>query len=431
MNKSIILLIILLVNGSISNSIAQGWNTPRPDNGQGVFSSAPMLDPKKSQSDQQLLIQRQNNAIFEYGNQAHIRRNAQLGEIRQELDEAKQPRLTQAAFAAMNKSQYERAYQILLSMLQEEHTCNLRQAVFTVENVFLANQLKYADFSANLNYLAKLCRSLAADTLRPNPAVRFLALHRLMTDTVRFQVSGLKHLPPVYDFEDFWGREDFTKQFVTKLLRTNSGQCRSLPLLYKLLADELGIKAYLSMAPNHLYIQVKDNKGELYSYETTNGHFVSDAYYLGSGYIKAGALKNRSYLDTLSRRETIAFCLFDLMQGYTYRYGYDAFVEGGVARGLSFYPQSVQGRMLAHNAAFMKFVEAWKSAGRPPQTEVTRHPELVPLFEEVQRRTRAVEELGHEDMPAEQYAQWLKQVDAEKNRILEQKSADRFVQSVY
>jgi hypothetical protein len=63
--------------------------------------------------------------------------------------------------------------------------------------------------------------------------------------------------------------------FVTKLLRTNSGQCHSLPLLYKLLADRLGIAARLSMAPNHSYIQVVGPDGELYSYETTNGHLIT------------------------------------------------------------------------------------------------------------------------------------------------------------
>jgi hypothetical protein len=94
--------------------------------------------------------------------------------------------------------------------------------------------------------------------------------------------------------------------FVTKLLRTNSGQCHSLPLLYKMLADQLGVKTYISMAPNHTYIQVLDDRGELYSYETTTHRFVTDSYYMSTGYVKASALKSRSYLDTLTMKEVLA-----------------------------------------------------------------------------------------------------------------------------
>ena len=104
-----------------------------------------------------------------------------------------------------------------------------------------------------------------------------------MTDTIRVSNAGqgtLKHLPYCYDFEDFRGEKDYRKMFVSKLLRTNTGQCHSMPLLYKLLADRLGVQTYISMAPNHTFISIKDERGNLYRYETTNGHFTTDAFYL-------------------------------------------------------------------------------------------------------------------------------------------------------
>jgi hypothetical protein len=83
-----------------------------------------------------------------------------------------------------------------------------------------------------------MCRHLAGPNA--NPTARFMALHRLMTDTWRVSYDGrpvAEHLPYRHDFEDFGGSKNFSRQFVIKLLLTNSGQCHSLPLLYKLLAD--------------------------------------------------------------------------------------------------------------------------------------------------------------------------------------------------
>ena len=104
-----------------------------------------------------------------------------------------------------------------------------------------------------------------------------------------------------------------------------------MPLLYKLVADELGVKTYISMAPNHSYIQVKDNRGVLHSYETTNGRFTTFSYYMSTGYVKAAALKHRTYLDTLTRNEMLACRLFDLAAGYEFRHSPDAFAEKCIA----------------------------------------------------------------------------------------------------
>ncbi|OON65254.1 hypothetical protein [Hymenobacter sp. CRA2] len=356
--------------------------------------------------------------------------------VQQAIHEEEQRRRGQAAFnaefAAANQALYRATLQQLQGMLDGRQPAHLRRAVFLTENAYLNGQLRYADFSTQVDELVQLCRGLAADSARPNPTARFMALHRLMTDTVRVAYAGQLasvHLPPRYDFQDFWGRQDYTKQFVTKLLRTNSGQCHSLPLLYKLVADGLGIRTYLSMAPNHSYIQVLDNQGELYSYEPTNGHFVSDAYYMSSGFIKAGALKQRAYLDTLTQRETLAGRVFDLAQSYARRYGHDAFTAQCAALGLRYYPQSVQGRMLAHDAALMALMVAVKANGQPTEAQARLNPKLRPLMEEVERRKRAVAELGHEDMPAEQYARWLQQVEQEQARVAGQQAASRFAQT--
>lgn len=240
-----------------------------------------------------------------------------------------------------------------------------------------------------------------------------------------------KHLPFHYDLEDFRGEKDFSKQFVSKLLRTNSGQCHSMPLLYKMLADQLGVKTYISMAPTHSFIQVKDNAGQLYRYETTNGHFVTDSYHMTTGYIKAGALKCGAYLDTLTLRQNIACQVLDLALGYEHYYGFDGFVDKCAALGLKHYPQGMQGHVMVYDAALACFNRAANKAAPPSFAAAMQVPELKALFVQVERAKHTLDSMGFEEMPKTQYAAWLKSLDAERNRQASQRATARFQQAAH
>src|SRR6185437_481157 len=123
------------------------------------------------------------------------------------------------------------------------------------------------------------------------------------------------------------GEKDYTKMFASKLLATGSGQCHSLPLVYLMLAEQLGAKAWLSLAPEHSFVEFMDAHGRLLDYETTNGNIVSGSWMAGSGYINAKALRNKTYLDTLSQRRLYARCLADLLLGYLQKYEFDDFAS--------------------------------------------------------------------------------------------------------
>jgi len=423
----------LLLRGA-PPALAQAWQMPNTDLGSRVAKpQGPAVPtPGALMQQQQEQIRQQNQALQDQAEQlAGYQRQGQqdIEDAQQEF--ASRELVRQQAYAA-NKQLYETGFLQLKGMLDGSIRYDLKRAVFLTENMFMNGQYDYGKFKEEIANLVQLCRGLAADSAQPNPAARFLALHRLMTDTVRVQYAGQvvsAHQPFTYDFEDFRGQEDWTKMFVTKLLATNTGQCNSMPLLYKLVADELGVKTYISMAPNHTYIQVQDNRGQLHSYETTNGHFTTFSYYMSTGYVKAPALKQRTYLDTLTRNELLACRLFDLASGYTLRHGSDAFVDKCVALGLRYYPHSVQGRMIMHNAALTTFLKAWVAAGKPPKEQAPQLPALKPLWAGVEKWRRAVNELGHEEMPPEKYAAWLRGVDAEKNRVGNLKAARQFEQT--
>jgi hypothetical protein len=316
-------------------------------------------------------------------------------------------------------------------MLDGRRKANLPLAVFIVENTHTNNELSYPAFIEELNKLVQLCQGMA--DANGGPASRFVALQQLMTDTVRMSDAGrgtARHLPYRYDFVDFWATKDHTRQFVSKLLRTGAGQCHSMPLLYKLLADQLGVKAYLSMAPNHSYIQVMGPDGQLHSYETTNGHFTTDAFYMTSGYVKTAALKSRAYLDTLTLRQTLAYQVTDLAQGYAYYYGEDAFTEKCAKLALQHYPQSVQAHIIVHNAALTQFARAYKAAGSPTKEQAMQLPTLKPLWADVVRSNQALAAIGYEEIPSEQYTRWLKSAQSEQHRQESARAAAGFLKPV-
>lgn len=39
-------------------------------------------------------------------------------------------------------------------------------------------------------------------------------------------------------------------------MKTHTGQCTSLSIYYKILANELGTEAYIALAPNHMYVNI-------------------------------------------------------------------------------------------------------------------------------------------------------------------------------
>ena len=109
--------------------------------------------------------------------------------------------------------------------------------------------------------------------------------------------------------------------FVSKLLETGKGNCHSLPYLYKILADELGIPCYLAFAPNHIYIKLFSEQTGWYNTELTSATFPVDAWIMASGYITTDAIRNSLYMDTLSTKQTVANCLVDLAHGYQRKFG--------------------------------------------------------------------------------------------------------------
>jgi hypothetical protein len=164
-----------------------------------------------------------------------------------------------------NSFEYSEAVDSLERMLRDEGDLDFRKAVFLVEQAYVAEAITYEQFQSEIHLLAFLAEKtfrqqisgLAYDYPDKNRIGRFAAVFSVMMDTVKVQRNDTTWaLPPFrYDFEDVFGDRDWSKMFVSKLLETRRGNCHSLPYLYKILCEELGVRAHLALAPNHIYIK--------------------------------------------------------------------------------------------------------------------------------------------------------------------------------
>ena len=228
---------------------------------------------------------------------------------------------------------YQKALEELSKMLSGESSLNLKDAVYMVENAYFENRLNYSDFNKAIKYLAETAqlKTMQDGHNWNNPITKNVMLFRTMADTLEIKVpqreTSVMSYPMQYDFEDFYGREDWSKMFVSKLLATNKGQCHSLPLLYLILCEETGAEANLAYSPSHSYVKFKDSSGNWHNLELTNGMIVSDAHIVGSGYITAEAIKNKLYMEPQTKRQVVAQCISDLAMGYVHKYGYDSFIK--------------------------------------------------------------------------------------------------------
>ncbi|SDF81606.1 hypothetical protein SAMN05216464_1358 [Mucilaginibacter pineti] len=163
------------------------------------------------------------------------------------------------AYSQADKQYYVTAYKEQLQMLTGQKPVSFKRSVFLTENAFYSNKLSYQAFCQDVsNISVQLKAMIKAKGIGKYKTAPNWATFYFMTDTI----PANNFRPFTYDFEDFTGSKDWSKMFVTKLLKTHSGNCHSLPYLYKILCEEIGGTAYLAFAPNHCYIKHMGENGQ-------------------------------------------------------------------------------------------------------------------------------------------------------------------------
>lgn len=325
---------------------------------------------------------------------------------------------------------YNSAFSELQTML-EYGTPDFKRAVFVTENAYYRQGLSYTAFLSSIDDLITVCNAwVAANRLAEYDApdslnvLKNYAIYIVMKNTVYLSDKSPFSFPYTYDFEDFLGTKDWSKMFVSKLLQRNSGNCHSLPYMYKILADELKATAWLSLAPNHIYVKNRCKKIGWYNTELTSGQFPTDAWVKASGYISLDAIRSGIYMDTLSPEQSISLCVYDLAKGYERQTGNysDGFILRCCDLALKFYPNHINSIILKAETLKKRFDALMKKHNVKYPSELFYDKEAKALFDEMEGWYVKAVTLGYYEMPSEMYLDWLVSLKEEKEKYTDTKT---------
>ncbi len=252
-----------------------------------------------------------------------------------------------AVFAQRNEPEdyYVSAYNEMSDMLAGRDSLSIKRAVFLAEWAYSEGILDYkAAFSDEINRIVKFI-GLFYET---NNLSSYRTGKQMALNEYFFRpYSGNQYEPYTYDFEsfslDFKG--PWERQFVSEVLKTHKGQCRSLPWMYKILADEIGANVSLAYAPRHCYIMYKDEDNltpedwinlELTTQQMQPAWWIKKDFGICDNAVKAG-----TYMTPLTDTQTVACQMSDLALGYREKFDrYDEFTFCCASRSLEFYPMN-------------------------------------------------------------------------------------------
>jgi RHS repeat-associated protein len=247
---------------------------------------------------------------------------------------------------------YETAFDELKAMLEGTKEPNFERAVFISENPYYNNLNKYADFQQNIDFHLYFIKALIKDNdksdsinfnVKVNQYGRFnlddirhmpnekkalykksvanWAIFTYLTDTTNFY--SVNHLPFTYASQDPFGIKNWSNSQVINLLysQEQKGNCFALTAFFKILSDRLQADARICTAPQHIYIQHRDKKGDYYNVELATAGHPGDGTIQTLTHTTTEAIKSGISLRSFDAKQSIGLCLVNLAKSYEHKFG--------------------------------------------------------------------------------------------------------------
>ncbi len=328
-------------------------------------------------------------------------------------------------FAQENRF-YTDAYQTIDNMLASKQSYSFKTAVFNVENAYYQGKLDTLELDQKIKFLADFCRRLVRNrdlkyTEKDKETVsKYASIFTIICEQTPVIVGKdtLKYKPFQYDFEDVFGHKEFSNLFVSKLLSTQKGNCNSMPYLYKILAEELGVTANLALAPNHVYIKHNIKSIGWYNTELTSGIFPIDAWLSASGFIHLDAIKNGVFMKALNNKESLALLLIDLANAYNRSLPDNdgSFALKCAERAIQVYPFLPNALLLQAETHTKQFKKLMKEQNTKDIQAILSNPKAKELFDLMNKEYTHIHKIGYRTMPEEMYIDWLVSLKTERSK---------------
>lgn len=247
---------------------------------------------------------------------------------------------------------------------QEENQLDLAKIKLTVD--------KQIDPSINIDLeLNKINRMTAGiqSMLKPdaNAMEKMLAIKKYIYTAGQWN----NYQTYQYDFDDPLGTK-IANKLLPNYLKNKKGNCITMPFLFIILGDKLGIDVSASTAPLHVFVKFTDTDEKTYSLETTSGaNFARDSWYREQMPMTNQAIDNGVYLQKLSRKETVAVMITVLAEHYFKEQEYKkTWAISDLT--LKYYPKYVNA-MLRNGSAFYRMLEENFIRKYPNPNEIPRN----------------------------------------------------------
>jgi regulator of sirC expression with transglutaminase-like and TPR domain len=127
---------------------------------------------------------------------------------------------------------------------------------------------------------------------------------------------------------DHDGYRSVRAKLISHYLHTRLGNCVSMPVLFLILADRLGVDIGLALAPMHLFLRCRGGDGSEINLEATSGALPArDAWVREQRGIGEKAVASGLYMRKLSRRESVAAIALTIVEHLTAERRYQEALE--------------------------------------------------------------------------------------------------------
>ncbi len=311
-------------------------------------------------------------------------------------------------------------------MLLNKQKYSFKTAVFSVENAYEQGKLDTIEFYRKINYLSNFSNILTRNSelsysdKDKDKVSKYASVYSVMCKEtpVIFGQDTLRYKPFQYDFNDVFGHQEYSNLFVSKLLNTHKGNCNSMPYLYKILAEEIGVDANLALAPNHIYIKHKIKSIGWYNTELTSGIFPDDSWLMASGFIHLKAIQNGVFMKALNDKESLALLLVDLGNAYNRSFPNNdgSFPLKCAERAIQIHPYLANALLLQAETHKKQFQKMMKEQNTTDIETTLKNPKANELFELMNKEYLHIHEIGYRSMPEEMYLDWLVSLRNERDK---------------
>ena len=349
--------------------------------------------------------------------------------------------LSSGSAKAQSNQFYNDSYQTIDNMLEDKQKYSFKNAVFSVEEAYYQGKLDTVALNREIEFLKRFAQSILKNRdleykeADKEKVSKYSAVYSIMCRSlpIAYKDTVIQYKPFAYDFTDVFGHNDLPNLFVSKLLITKKGNCNSMPYLYKILAEELGVEANLALAPNHVYIKHQIKSIGWFNTELTSGIFPEDGWMMASGYIHLDAIKNGVFMKALNNKESLALCLFDLAQAYNRSFPGNSgeFVLKALNRAVEVYPNFAKGLILRAETHKKQFEKQMHYQNLDPNNSANikiaqQDPKTKELMELMKKEYGHIYDLGYRQMPEDMYLDWLLSLRTERNKYENKKLINNF-----